>query len=158
MKLRKAELATCRMKAGDGINVYLRIVLMVAVLFVSNLAVAGSATANKAKPIKKDAHRVWLSSACTKLNLGVWDKLAKGPYHAKYVVKSADGRVFVAERNGNDNSDAAAVIFPDDFQEEKLKLKAWINCRYGASYTWAIYADNALVDSGRITFSRKNRK
>lgn len=78
-----------------------------------------------------ESKRVWLSSACYKLNLGVRDKFLNGPYLAKYVVKAADGRSFVAERNGNDDPNAAEVVFPDDFYDEKTNLAAWINCRYG---------------------------
>jgi hypothetical protein len=100
-----------------------------------------------------------LGSACYKLNLEVTDKLMNGSYLAKYVLKSEDGRVFVSERNGDDDSNTARVTFPDDFHEEKLFQGKKINLEAGhcsiGSYTWYIYANGILFDTGTIAFKSK---
>jgi hypothetical protein len=106
----------------------------------------------------EEAKRVWQTSVCYHFRLSVWDKMNQGNYHAKYIVTSSDGRVFVAEKNATEDSNTAEVAFPDNFRDEKNKLKAWINCRYGESYMWDIYANGALIDSGTIAVSRKKSK
>ena len=106
----------------------------------------------------EEVKRVWQTSACYQLTLSVWDKTSQGRYLAKYIVRSADGRVFVAERKATEDTDTAEVIFPDNFRDENTKNKAWINCRYGENYSWDIYANGALIDSGTIVMSRKKQK
>lgn len=105
----------------------------------------------------EDEKKVWLTSVCYQFNLAVWDKMNLGNYTAKYTVTSSDGRVFVAERFATEDSNTAAVIFPDDFLEKKTNLKAWINCGNGERYTWAIYANDVLMDSGTIGLTRNKR-
>ena len=77
---------------------------------------------------------------------------------AKYVVTSSDGRVFVAEKKGSGDSSNAEVIFPDNFRDKNSNLKAWIDCNYGESYSWEIYANDALTESGTFEISRKRTK
>jgi hypothetical protein len=107
----------------------------------------------------EETKRKWLGSACYQMRLGVWDKLMEGPYLARYVFKSDDGRIFVAEKNGNDDSNTARVVFPDDFHEEKIFQGKTINMPAGycddGSYTWYIYANGILFDTGTIAFSKK---
>ncbi len=105
----------------------------------------------------EETKRSWQTSVCYHLQLSVWDKMNLGDYLAKYTITSADGTVFVAEENAIEDS-SAEVVFPDQFHDAKTKLKAWINCNNGENYTWNIYANGALVDSGTITFSRRKPK
>jgi len=106
----------------------------------------------------EDSKRAWQTSACFHVALSVWDKKSQGRYVAKYVVTSSDGRVFVAEKKGSDDSSNAEVIFPDNFRDKNSNLKAWIDCSYGESYSWEIYANDALIDSGTFEISRKRTK
>ena len=106
----------------------------------------------------EEIKRAWQTSACYHLRLSVWDKMSQGRYLAKYVVTSADGRIFVAEKKATDDTSTAEVIFPDNFRDESSKLKAWINCRPGENYSWDIYANGTLIDSGTIVFSKKKPK
>jgi hypothetical protein len=100
---------------------------------------------------------MWQTSACYKLRLSVNDKFSnENSYVAKYIVKAADGRVFVAEKVATDMN-SSEVFFPDDFRYEKLGVSASINCHFGLQYTWEIYVDNVLKDSGTIGFTRKKR-
>ena len=105
-----------------------------------------------------EAKRVWQTSACYHLRLSVWDKMSQGRFVAKYVVTSADGRVFTAEKKATDDISSGEVFFPDHFRDAKTNIKAWVNCRYGENYSWEIYANGALIDSGTIVFSRKQQK
>jgi hypothetical protein len=105
----------------------------------------------------ENEQKVWLTSVCYQFNLAVWDKRNQGNYTAKYTVTSSDGRVFVAERFVSEDSNTAEVIFPDDFLEKRTNLKAWINCGNGERYTWAIYANDVLMDSGTIGLTRNKR-
>ncbi len=130
------------MKLMKGL--YSSLIVTVLILFSTNSA-------------GEEAKRSWQTSVCYHLRLSVWDKMNLGDYQAKYTVKSADGTVFVAEEKATEDS-SAEVVFPDQFHDEKTKLKAWINCNNGENYTWNIYANGALVDSGTITFSRKKPK
>ncbi|GAB5606509.1 hypothetical protein [Sideroxyarcus sp. TK5] len=105
----------------------------------------------------EEAKRAWRGSACYQMRLGVWDKLMEGPYLARYVFKTDDGRIFVAERNGDDDSNTAEVVFPDDFQEERMFQGKKVilpagHCSQG-SYTWYIYANGVLFETGKIAFS-----
>lgn len=139
-------------------NIFKKIVFLIVVMLVSNCAMADTEHGNNVSPQVSESKRVWMSLACYKWNLGVWDKLMNGPYPAKYVVKAGDGRTFIAEKHGDDDANTAQVVFPDDFHDEKTNLKAWINCQYGENYTWAIYANDALIDSGAIAFSRNKKQ
>jgi hypothetical protein len=96
--------------------------------------------------------RKWLISIpCNSFKLTVWDKLSDKQYLAKYVVTSSDGEVFVAERNATDHN-SAMVVFPDDFQEQQKKIRAWMSC-VQMSYKWSVYADNVLVDQGLVSYA-----
>lgn len=106
----------------------------------------------------EDSRRVWQTSVCYQLRLSVGDKLSQGRYSAKYIVTSSDGRVFIAENKTATDSNTAEVIFPNNFREENTNLKAWVNCRYGENYSWDIYANGELIDSGSIVFSKKKQK
>ncbi|MBU1214988.1 MAG: hypothetical protein KKF58_05820 [Gammaproteobacteria bacterium] len=107
----------------------------------------------------EEAKRAWRGSACYQMRLGVWDKLMEGPYLARYVFKTDDGRIFVAERNGDDDSSTADVVFPDDFHEEVIFKGKKVDMPAGhcsqRNYTWYIYANDILFDTGTITFSKK---
>jgi hypothetical protein len=98
----------------------------------------------------------WLTSAGYKLRLSAWDKFYTGPYDAKYLVKSDSGRTFVAEKHvaAGDNPATAEVTFPDDFHDTH-NLQAGINY-VGTSYSWEIYTNDVLRDSGSITFVSAN--
>lgn len=102
--------------------------------------------------------RQWQTSACFHFSLSVWDKKSQGRYVAKYVVTSADGRVFTAEKKATDDSSSADVIFPDNFRDKSTNNKAWVNCNYGESYAWEIYANGTLVENGTFVISRKKPK
>ena len=103
---------------------------------------------------------IWLTSACYQLRLSVSDKLSvKKTYIAKYIVKSSDGETYFAEKAaiaGDVTSEE--VIFPDGFHNQKTKLQAYADCFDGQKYTWEIYADNVLIDSGTLEFRRKKRR
>lgn len=100
---------------------------------------------------------IWQTSACYKLRLSVNDKLSNdNSYVAKYIVKAADGSVFVAEKVATDMN-SSEVVFPEGFRDEKTKLQAYADCHYGQKYAWEIYVDNVLIDSGTIGFTRNNR-
>lgn len=101
---------------------------------------------------------MWLTSACYQLTMSAHNKLSnENSYVAKYIVKAADGRVFVAEKAATD-SNSSEVVFPRDFRYEKLDISASIDCHFGQTYTWEIYVDNVLKDSGTIGFTRKKRR
>lgn len=97
--------------------------------------------------------RVWQMSSCFTFRLAVRDKMVGGEFTAKYVVRSSDGSTFIAEKKSDDFS-GSEVIFPDDFHDEKTKLKAWMDCDH-MTYKWYIYADNTMVDKGRGSFTRE---
>ena len=100
---------------------------------------------------------MWQTSACYQLTMSVNDKFSnENSYVAKYVVKAADGSVFIAEKVATDMN-SSAVIFPDSFRYAKLDIPAFIDCHFGQQYTWEIYVDNVLKDSGTIGFTRKKR-
>lgn len=104
--------------------------------------------------VAEEMRRNWQTSVCYHLTLSVWDKMNLGNFLAKYTVTSTDGTEFVAEEEATEDSSTAEVVFPDHFHDAKTNLKAWINCSNGENYTWNIYANGVLVDSGTITFSR----
>lgn len=109
--------------------------------------------------IGEEAKRVWLGHACYQMHLGVWDKLGGGSYLARYVFKSDDGRILVAEKKGDDDSNTAEVIFPDDFKEEFIfkGKKTYMPAGHcdDVNYTWYIYVNDVLFDTGTIAFSKK---
>ena len=76
-----------------------------------------------------------------------------GEFTAKYVVHSSDGSTFIAEKKADDFA-TSKVVFPDDFLDEKTKLKAWMNCVH-MSYKWYIYADDTLANKGTASFERE---
>lgn len=96
--------------------------------------------------------RVWQMSSCFTFRLAVRDKMIGGEFAAKYVVKSADGDVFVAEKKADD-FESSRVVFPDDFYDEKTKLKMGMVCHM--AYKWFIYVDTILVDKGTASFARE---
>lgn len=98
----------------------------------------------------EEVKRVWQMSSCFKFELGVRDKMLGGKFTAKFVVKSANGSTFVAEEKVDEGS---KVVFPDDFHDERTKLKMGMVCHM--SYKWYIYADNILVDKGTASFARE---
>ena len=106
----------------------------------------------------EESRRQWQTAACFHFSLSVWDKNNKGNYTAKYIVTSADGKVFVAEKSATDVPDTAEVIFPDSFRDKSTNLKAWINCSFGENYSWEMYANGSLVESGTFVISRKKTK
>lgn len=100
---------------------------------------------------------MWQTSACYQLTMSVNDKFSnENSYVAKYIVKAADGSVFIAEKVATDMN-SSEVVFPRDFRHEKLNISAFIDCHFGQQYTWEIYVDNVLKDSGTIGFIRKKR-
>ncbi len=106
----------------------------------------------------EEVKRAWQTSICSNFRLSLWDRMNSGGYVARYTVTAADGTVFVAEKKGSADPDASEVIFPDNFVDSKTRHRAWVNCSNGESYTWNIYADATLVDSGTLVLSRKKRK
>ena len=127
-------------------------------IFYSSLCMMTALVLFSAPSAGEEVKRVWQTSACYHLRLSVWDKMGQGRFLAKYIVTSTDGRVFVAERKATDDINSAEVFFPDHFRDAKSNIKAWVNCRYGENYSWDIYANGALIDSGTIVFSRKQQK
>lgn len=104
-----------------------------------------------------ETKRAWMPSACYKFNLDVMDKFDGPAWNAKYVITSSKGRVFIAERIGASDSNSSAVVFPDDFRDAKVPgVSASVDCFYGEKYTWQIYVDGELRDSGTIGFTRNN--
>lgn len=99
--------------------------------------------------------RVWQVSSCSTFSLAVRDKMISGEFIAKYVVRSTDGDVFIAEKKADD-FESARVIFPDDFHDERTKLRMGMSCHM--TYKWYIYADGILVDKGTASFSREGSK
>jgi hypothetical protein len=101
---------------------------------------------------------VWLTSVDFTFSLNVREKLMLSPtYKAKYVVKTADGRTFVAERQGKeDQGDHSKVIFPNDFREDRLGMNAWAACD-GAEYFWEIYANGKFIEGGSFVCGRGKR-
>lgn len=112
-----------------------------------------------ASSFSKELKPIWLTNACYQLRLSVNDKLSvREIYTAKYVVKATDGKTYVAERSATAKDiTSSEVIFPDGFKEEKTSLQAYADCHYGKQYTWEIYVDGALIDSGTIGFTRSKR-
>ena len=105
----------------------------------------------------QDTSREWQTTACQNFTLTVRDKSGDAAFVAKYLVKSSDGRIFIAEKKATDD-DSARVIFPDSFHEEKTSQKAWVDCSYGEKYRWEIYTNNELIESGTTTITRNKRK
>lgn len=104
--------------------------------------------------IGAEMKRTWMRSACYKFNLTAWDKFSDEAYVAKYKITSSKGEAFIAERNATD-SNSAMVVFPDDFHDAKAKdIKASVDCFHGDKYTWEIYVEDILIDSGTIGFTR----
>lgn len=106
--------------------------------------------------IGSEVKRVWQTSACFTFDLAVRDKMVGGAFVAKYIVKSANGNTFISEKKADD-FESSRVIFPDDFYDERTKLKAWIICSV-MTYQWFIYADNKLTNKGTITFETEGIK
>jgi hypothetical protein len=106
--------------------------------------------------VGEETKRVWQLSECFTFRLAVRDKMLGGEFTAKYVVRSSDGTTFIAEKRADD-FESSRVLFPDDFYDEKTKLKAWIICDL-MTYKWYIYADNTLVDKGIASFAREGVK
>jgi hypothetical protein len=105
--------------------------------------------------IGEETKRAWMVSACYKFNLAVWDKFNSEVASVKYTVTAKDGTVFVTERNATDDPNPSAVVFPDDFHDAKApKISASVNCFYGEPYTWEVYVNDVLIDSGTIGFMR----
>lgn len=95
-------------------------------------------------------------SSCFTFRLAVRDKMVGGEFAAKYVVHSSDGNTFIAEKRADD-FESSRVVFPDDFHDEKTKLKAWMDCDH-MIYKWYIYADGIMVDKGNGSFEREGVK
>lgn len=104
----------------------------------------------------EEIKRVWQLSECFTFRLAVRDKMLGGEFTAKYVVRSSNGSTFIAEKKADD-FESSRVVFPDDFYDEKTKLKAWIICDL-MTYKWYIYANNTLVDKGTAAFAREGVK
>jgi hypothetical protein len=103
----------------------------------------------------EEVKRKWMTSACYKFRLAAWDKFNGEPWSVRYVITSSQGRIFVAERDAASESSDAEVTFPDDFHDAKApKVSASANCFEGEKYTWKIYVDTILRDSGTIGFTR----
>lgn len=105
-----------------------------------------------------ETKRAWMPSACYKFNLSVMDKFNSEAASVKYTVITMDGIVFVAERSATDDPNPSEVVFPDDFHEAKLNVKAWVDCFGSEKYKWAIYINGVLIDSGTIGLTRDKRK
>jgi len=124
-------------------------------LFVSILILVGCygppAFAGELKPL-------WLTHACYEFTMSVNNKFSNAKnYVAKYVLKAAKGSIFVAKKTATDFN-SAMVVFPKDFRNEKLGISASIDCYFGQQYTWEIYVDDVLKDSGTIGFTRKKNR
>lgn len=105
--------------------------------------------------IGAEMKRAWMPSACYKFNMDVMDKFDGPAWNARYVITSSKERVFIAERIGASDSNSSAVVFPDDFHDAKAPgVSASVDCFYGEKYTWQIYVDGELRDSGTIGFTR----
>lgn len=100
---------------------------------------------------------IWLTSACYQLRLSANDKLSsKGSHVAKYIVRAADGEIYLAEKAVMATDVVSSeVIFPDSFRNKNTHLQAYADCHYGQRYIWEIYVDKVLIDSGAIEFTRK---
>ena len=120
------------------------------------VALLGIILASFSNPsVCEETKRVWMPSACYKFRLDVMDKYNGPPWDSKYVITSSKGRIFVAEKNGVSDSNESAVIFPDDFHDEKAPdIDASVDCFWGDTYTWKIYVNGKLRDSGTIGFHR----
>lgn len=105
--------------------------------------------------IGAEENRAWMISACYKFRLAVWDKFEGEVGHAKYVITSNNGSVFIAERKVTGDPNPSEVVFPDDFHDAKVPgVSASVNCFYGEQYTWEVYVNDVLKDSGTIGFTR----
>lgn len=108
--------------------------------------------------IGSETTRVWLTSACYTFHLSIWDKFEGAAEPAKFVITSNNGRVFVAERSATGDPSSSEVIFPDNFRDAKSNRAASVDCFNGEKYTWEIYINDVLRDSGTIGFTRNQRK
>lgn len=104
----------------------------------------------------------WLEIGEPQIRLGVWDQNnLKENFNAKYTVKCETGAAFVAEKAVTSSQpDSSEVIFPKDFHYAMKGLEAQqaYGCGYGKNgqkLTWAIYADDVLIDSGTMIFTTK---
>lgn len=99
----------------------------------------------------------WLTSACYQFHLSVSDKFSNRPFRVRYTLSSRDGTTYVAQKVATDDNSSTAV-FPSDFRYEKGGMQAYANCHDSDEYSWRIYANDKLVDSGTLSFSRDRKK
>lgn len=104
----------------------------------------------------------WLEINEPQIRLGLWDQNnTKENFNAKYIVKCETGASYVAEKAvTSSNPESSVVIFPKDFHYAMKELESHHanDCgdgKHGTKFTWFIYADDVLIDSGTITSTRK---
>lgn len=96
---------------------------------------------------------LWLTAACYEMKFSAWDKFGAKNYKVTYIVKSDQGNEFVAELNASGHN-SSEVVFPEDFKIKGSDQKASISCHGLTQYSWEIYVNDELKDSGEIVFSR----
>lgn len=122
-----------------------------------------AAGAKEEKLFVDDIKPIWLEHTEPQLRLGVWDKMmVKHNFIAKYTVNCEIGGTFVAEKTATagDPPEAWEVLFPKDFHNTMKGLESHqaYGCgegKHGQKFFWAIYADDVLIDSGTMIFTRK---
>lgn len=121
-----------------------------------------AAGAQKVPTVIDEMKSIWMETAEPQIKLGVWDKISvKQNYIAKYIVKCEVGATFVAEKAATaGNPESSEVIFPKDFHDAQKRFESHqaYGCgegKHGKKFTWSIYADDVLIDSGTMIFTRK---
>lgn len=106
---------------------------------------------------------IWREIAEPQIRLGLWDKInVKQNYNAKYIVKCEVGATFSAEKAATaGDTESSVVIFPQDFHDaakgfESHQASGCGEGKHGTKFTWAIYADGVLIDSGTMIFTTKS--
>lgn len=126
------------------------------------LAAGAKKVQTRIEKLRAEMGTNWLEVTDPQIKLGVWDKNNfKETFNARYVVKCESGTTFVAERAvTSSNPESSNVMFPNDFHLEKKGLESYKvhGCgegRHGMKLIWSIYADDVLIDSGTMIFTRK---
>jgi hypothetical protein len=102
----------------------------------------------------------WLEIGEPQIRLGVYDQNnVKENFIAKYIVKCENGAMFSVEKAViSSHPDSSEVSFPKDFHDatKGQESRQAYGCygKHGQNLTWAIYADDILIDSGTMTFTR----
>ena len=121
-----------------------------------------AAGAKKVPTVDDEMKPIWMVTATPQIRLGLWDKInVKQNYIAKYTVKCETGTAFVAEKAATaGDTESSVAIFPQDFHDAAKGLESHqaYSCGYGKhgmKFTWTIYADDVLIDSGTMISTRK---